>query len=87
MHAGPSDDPYLMRAFAFQGGNGARFMVMLNADGSANLMTPYRPSVAPTVGDAWKVWNLQIGTSATSTEALAGNGFAVTAIDAARPAP
>ncbi|MCD6672144.1 MAG: hypothetical protein LT106_04750 [Burkholderiaceae bacterium] len=79
---GPTDDPYRLRAFAFQGGNGMKLVVMAHADGGVHFMTPYRSWTAQAVGSTSKVWNLQIDTNGFAGAALAVNGFEVTAVDA-----
>jgi hypothetical protein len=79
---GPTGDPYRLRAFAFQGGNGMKLVVMAHADGSIHFMTPYRSWTPQAVGSTSKVWNLQIDTNGFAGAALAVNGFEVTAVDA-----
>ncbi len=77
------DEVWKERAFAYRAGNGQMVIVMLGADGTLHFMTRERTLTLPPVGDASKVWNVQISASRLAHETVSANAFEVTAVDAA----
>ena len=78
---GPPGAEAKARAFAFQGGNGMKTLLLIEADGTLTIMTPQREATLPAVGEAWNAWNILLNPQAVASDALQYNGFAVTATD------
>ncbi len=73
-------DSWTSRVYAYRAGNGKTMLVGLDSDGSFVFATRVAALSLPSVGETHSTWNATVNQALQSTDALAGNGFAITSV-------
>jgi hypothetical protein len=70
------------RGFGFTAGNGMKLLVLYDAEGGIDFLTPARAHVPQSVGESWHAWMLEVDVNDQARELPVYRGFTITGADA-----